>query len=107
MVNFLASEGTDLGGGDFGHSDGPAVIGREFDLVNAAAYIAVNDRSNITYRTGGREGQRQANPPPPDGFAIRPFGFEVSGPHPMGVCNVPRSAYFTFELQWSCLLDRG
>ena len=48
MVNLLASERADLAGGDFGHSDGPFVRGREFDLVTAAAFIDVNDRSNIT-----------------------------------------------------------
>lgn len=48
MVDFLASEGANLVGGDFGHSDGPSVIGGEFDLVTVAAFIDVNDRSNIT-----------------------------------------------------------
>ena len=45
MVNFLASEGTNLVGGDFGHGDGPSVIGGEFDLVTVAAFIDVDDRS--------------------------------------------------------------
>ena len=46
---FFASEGTDLDGGDFGHSDGPSVIGREFDLVTVAAFIDVDDHSHITH----------------------------------------------------------
>ena len=45
---FLASHGTDLVGGDFGYSDGPSLIGREFDLLTVAAFIDVNDRPNIT-----------------------------------------------------------
>ena len=49
MVYSFASEGTDLVGGDFGRSDGPSVIGPEFDLVTVAAFIDVNDRSNITH----------------------------------------------------------
>lgn len=48
MVDFLASKGTDLGGGDFGHGDGPSVIGGEFDQLIAAAFIDLNDRSDIT-----------------------------------------------------------
>ena len=63
MVNFFASEGTDLIGGDFRHSDRPSVIGREFDLVAVAAFIDVNDCSNITHGKpvlGKVRGQRHA-----------------------------------------------
>ena len=63
MVNFFASEGADLAGGHFGHGDGPSVIGREFDLVTVAAFIDVNDRSNITHGKpvfGEVGGQRHA-----------------------------------------------
>jgi hypothetical protein len=63
VVNLLASERADLAGGDFGHSDGPFVRGREFDLVTAAAFIDVNDRSNISHgqpMLGMVSGQRPA-----------------------------------------------
>src|ERR1035437_3776582 len=61
--NFLTSAGADLVGGDFGHRDGPAVKGREFDLVTAAAFIDVNDRPHITHgqpMVGEIGGQRHA-----------------------------------------------
>jgi len=48
VVNFFTPEGRDLVGGDFGDGDGPSVIGGEFDLVTVAAFIDVDDRSNIT-----------------------------------------------------------
>src|SRR5664279_3086931 len=50
-------------GGDFGHGDGPSVIGREFDLVTVAAFIDMNDRSNIAHGkpvVGKVGGQRHA-----------------------------------------------
>ena len=94
VVNCLASEGTDLAGGDFGHRDGPSVRGGEFDRVTAAVFRDVNDRLNFTHRARGREGQRPApRPPPPlDGFALRSFGFEVNGRQPMAVRHVQRCA---------------
>lgn len=49
-MNLLASEGTDLIGGDFGYRDDPPITGRGFDLVTVAACIDVNDRSHITHR---------------------------------------------------------
>jgi hypothetical protein len=49
VVNAFASEGTALVGGDVRHSDSPSVIGREFDLATVAAFIDVNDCSNITH----------------------------------------------------------
>jgi hypothetical protein len=49
VVDFLASEGADLVGGDFGHCNGPPIKGREFDLEAVAAFIDVNDRSHITH----------------------------------------------------------
>ena len=63
VVNLLASDGMDLGGGDFGRSDGPSVIGCEFDRVTAAAFIGVNHRSHITRSKpvfGEVSGQRHA-----------------------------------------------
>jgi hypothetical protein len=63
VVDFLASEGANLAGGDFGHGDGPSVIGGEFDLVTVAVFIDVDDRSNITRgkpEFGETGGQRHA-----------------------------------------------
>lgn len=62
-VNFLASEGADLVGGDFGHGDRRSVIGGEFDLVTVAALMAVDHRSSITHGQpvfGEVGGQRHA-----------------------------------------------
>ena len=62
-MDFFASEGKDLGGADFDHSDSPSIIGRELDLVTVAAFIGVNHRSHITRSKpvfGEVSGQRHA-----------------------------------------------
>lgn len=50
MVNFLVSEETNLVGGDFRHGNGPSVKGSELNLIAVAAFIDVNDRSDIADR---------------------------------------------------------
>lgn len=49
-MDFLVSEGTDLVGGDLCHSDGLSIKGSELNLVAVAAFIDMNDCSDIAGR---------------------------------------------------------
>ena len=62
-MNLLVSEGTNLVGGDFRHGNGPSVKGSKLNRATVAAFIDVNDRSDIANRkpmAGEDGGQRHA-----------------------------------------------